>query len=55
MILSAEGLWELFLQTGIPEAYIAYAQEKQKETEQRESILSETAEPPAPVFSQMYG
>ena len=34
MVLSADGLWELFLQTGIPEAYIAYAREKQKETEQ---------------------
>lgn len=41
MVLSADGLWELFLQTGIPEAYIAYAREKRKE--------EQTQEPPQPV------
>ncbi len=54
MVLSADGLWELFLQTGIPEAYIAYAREKQKETEQRESIPSEAAEQIAPALGQVY-
>ncbi|MGN1030989.1 MAG: hypothetical protein ACI4PQ_05240 [Butyricicoccaceae bacterium] len=49
MVLSADGLWELFLQTGIPEAYTAYvsareAQEKEKNRdpllEKREPIVS---------------
>lgn len=54
MVLSADGLWELFLQTGIPEAYIAYANEKRKETEQRESIPPAAAEQYASAPGQVH-